>query len=735
MKHYSLLLTIVCLALLGGCSSDFVNPGGMWMPHQLAEQADTLRSLGVDNPEALCDPLAEPLGAIVWLGGCSASFVSPDGLIVTNHHCANSTLQSNSTPGCNLLEDGFLARSRDEEKPGEIGKKVWVTQDIRNISDLMTDGLEDIADPIERHDELENRIKTIIADHEDLPGGIRCSVKSYFGGKQYYLITKLELRDIRLVYAPCRGIGWYGGNVDNWQWPRHTGDFTFLRAYVGPDGKSATYSEDNVPYQPKHYLKLASEPLDEGDFVMVAGYPGRTQRWKTAGQARFAYESANPKRIEILSDVAKVYEKLAAQSEELSIKATPSIRGVMNSLKLLQLVQDNIENGDVIAEKQQREDAFVQWLYADETRKAKWSPAWEAMNDLITESQRDDYPDYLAHCLTRYVRLVSAAHTIVRMAEERPKPDAERDPAFQQRNWDRLITGQQRMQISYDRKIDRAILRFYLNKINRLETGQKQPVLSAVYDSDNSQDWNIRKRVRTLFTKKLTLEDADVRIDLLKNASLDDLRASDDPMIQLALRLRPLTKALEDKQKTYDGQMIVLRPKYVAAKRTFLNGQAAPDANGTLRVTYGTVRGYRPTTDAPMYEPFTTLSQLVDKHTATPPFDAPAELLEAAKDVQASPFFKPEIGDVPVNFLADLDITGGNSGSATLNRNGELVGLVFDGNAESLASNWLFDAEITRSIHVDLRYILWVMKNVDQADNLLEEMGMNNSIWIESKAP
>ncbi|MHC5083416.1 MAG: S46 family peptidase, partial [Planctomycetota bacterium] len=306
---------IVCLiaATLMGCSSiqliqqsnrkHFENPGGMWMPHQLAQQSDTLDSLGVENPQQLSDPLAYPLGAIVWLGGCSASFVSPEGLIVTNHHCASSSLQFHSTPESNLYDDGFLARSCGDELPGETGKKVWVTQAMIDVTETVRHGLDNIADPMQRYKEVEMRIKNIIAQHESEEDGIRCEVKNYFMGSQYYLIKFLELRDVRLVYAPPGGVGWFGGLVDNWHWPRQTGDFTFYRAYIGPDGKPAEYSEDNVPYQPKHYLRLATEPLEAHDFVMVAGYPGQTQRWQTAGQIEYMIRVENPKRIRILSEV------------------------------------------------------------------------------------------------------------------------------------------------------------------------------------------------------------------------------------------------------------------------------------------------------------------------------------------------------------------------------------------------------------------------------------------------
>ncbi|MHC4553635.1 MAG: S46 family peptidase, partial [Planctomycetota bacterium] len=477
-RHCLTIVTLVLvLIFVSGCQSGglknrkaFENPGGMWMPHQLAEQGDLLRSLGVDEPAALSDPLAYPLGAIVWLGGCSASFVSPDGLIVTNHHCAHSTLQFRSTPECNLYEEGFVARSRDEELPGEIGKKVWVTQEIVDVTQTIRDGLGDITNPLERHETIELRIKDLIAEHEKEDDIIRCSVKHYFQGQQYFLIKQLEIRDVRLVYAPKESVGSFGGFVDNWQWPRHTADFTFYRAYVAPDGTPAEYSPDNVPYKPKHYLRVADEPLEKHDFVMVAGYPGSTQRWQTARQIEFGYEVDTPRRIEVLTEIGEIYEQLAEQSEDLRIKVTPSIMGVTNYRQKLELTQDNIRDNDLIALKNVQQKELVDWVHADDERRQQWGPVLDEMDGIHETYQQTVYRDYLLMCVTRFIPLVNATHEIVRMAEERPKPDRERDPDFQERNWQRLKQGQHRRQKSYDPAIVKAVLAYYLDKMKTLPT-------------------------------------------------------------------------------------------------------------------------------------------------------------------------------------------------------------------------------------------------------------------------
>ena len=724
MRKYFFVASLVLTALLlTGCQSDhfdnrkaFANPGGMWMPHQLSKQKKILKSLGVEDPGALSNPLAHPLGAIVSLGGCSASFVSPDGLIVTNYHCASDSLQYHSKPECNLFNEGFLARTRQEELPGETGKKVWVTQEIVNVTKTIRKGLAEIEDPLDRHEAIENRIKDLIAQHEKADSSIRCSVKSYYSGQQYYLIKQFEIKDVRLVYAPESGIGMFGGWVDNWQWPRHTGDFTFYRAYVAPDGKPAEYAPDNVPYKPKHYLRIADEPLEKHDFVMVVGYPGSTQRWRTAEQIRFSFEEENPFRINVLTEINEVYETLAAKSEDLRIKVTPAIKGTTNYLQLLEFLQDNIQKNGLIETKNAQQAELVEWVYADPQRRQKWGPVLDDITAINETYQKTANRDYLVECITHHVQLANAAHTIVRMAEERPKPDSERDPDYQQRNWNRMIQDQQFMQISYDPVVDNAVLTYYLNKIRELP-GRDVDTLESPED--------VSAFVSGLFTDALTIDDTDVRVKLFKSASLEQLQASDDPFIQFALKLRPVTKALEDQEHTYDGKMALLLPEYVQARKKFYGQPLAPDANGTLRVTYGTVRGYRPTPQAAKYEPFTTVTEVVKKDTGTEPFNSPQALLDAAAGgPYIPPFWSEQINNVPVDFLSDLDITGGNSGSATLNRKGQIVGLLFDTNSEAMASKLLFMPEVTRAIHVDIRYVLWVMKYVDQAENLLDELGI-----------
>ena len=705
-------------------SAAFENPGGMWVPRQLgAHHSEQLGKLGLEvDAAALSNPTAHPLGAVVSLGGCSASFVSGDGLIVTNHHCVTGSLQYNSTPKDNLVDNGFLAKTRADEKWNGPTARVYVTQAFTDVTDRVRRGIDQIADAKKRHDEVESRTKALVAECEKAKPNVRCQVAGYFGGAEYLLIERLEIKDVRLVYAPAKGVGNFGGEIDNWMWPRHTGDFGFYRAYVGKDGKPADHDKSNVPYKPPHHLKLASKPLRAGDLVFVAGYPGRTHRLKTADEVTEAVEWWYPKRIELCNDYLELLNAIGKDDEAVKLKATPLHRGLSNVLKYTRGAVEGLTQGGAAKQKRSAEATLRAWVDADAKRKAKYGDVFAKLEALFAERKKTRDGDRALWELGRMSDLVTSANTIVRMAEERAKKDADRDPRYQKRNWQRLEQAERRMQKSYAQKLDRALLTLAVERTAALPKEVRPEMLRAITGSLEPGKADIAKKVAALYAKT-KLENVEHRVKLLKSATSAQLKKSRDPFIRLAVTIRPMLQAQEDREDAYTGAMLVERPRYIAALREMPGGAVAPDANGTLRVTYGTVRGYTPRTGAKPYTPFTVLSEVAGKATGKAPFDAPEKLLAAEKAGKVGPYVDSELGEVPVNFLADLDITGGNSGSATLNSRGELVGLAFDGNYEAMASDWLFMPSITRSIHVDIRYALWVMDAVDGADRLIEEMG------------
>ncbi len=711
------------------------NPGGMWMPSQLASQADTLKKVGFTiDPSALTKPMEFPLGAVVSLGGCSASFVSPDGLIVTNHHCVTGALQFNSKPDQNLITDGYLAKARGDEKSAGPAARVFVTQAFKDVTKDVRDGLDGMKDDLVRYQAMEDRQKKLVSECEKGKEGIRCSVVSYFGAGQFTLIEQLEIRDVRLVYAPPEGIGNYGGETDNWRWPRHTGDFAFYRAYVGKDGKPADFSDTNVPFRPTHVLRLATKPLTPGDAVLVAGYPARTNRLTTAAEVKEAVEYELPYTIDFCQVYLAELEKIAKTDKDLAIKAETFIRGLANWLTNNKGQLEGLTKDGLLAQKQASEAELEKWIAASPDRKAKYDGAAAKVVKTFLDSRKTRDADASVRELLRMVRLFGAAHTIVRNAEERAKPDDKRDPDFQDRNQKRIEQGLVQLSKSYSPVLDKAMLRLVVERELKLPVDKRAGIARALLGKPKDPKAavpyppaDIDKAIADLY-EKATLGDEATRIKLLTKGTTAELRRSADPVIKLALALRPQTKAYEERSKRLEGAMALVRPTFVEAMREKAGGNLAPDANRTLRVTYGTVRGYAPKPGAPLHYPFTTLSEVVKKHTGAGEFNSPKGLLDAVAKKKLGPYVDAGLGDVPVDFLSDLDITGGNSGSATLNGRGELVGLAFDGNYESMASDWLFIPAVTRSIHVDLRYMLWVMDAVSGADHLLQEMGVEPSI-------
>jgi len=698
----------------------YTNPGGMWMPRQmtLPIHAQSLKAMGVAiDAGVLADPTQAPLAAVVSLGGCTGSFVSPAGLVVTNHHCVQTALQVNATPEHNYVEDGFLARTRADEKSAGPAQRIYVTQAARDVTKDVTDGLADVADPVKRTKTVEQREKALVAACEKDRPAIKCDVVSFYRGAEFQLIERLEIRDVRLVYAPRRSIGNYGGEIDNWAWPRHTGDFSFYRAYVGKDGQPADYAPDNVPFEPKHWLAIASKPLVEHDFVMVAGYPGATERVTTYSEVQFDVDWSYPQAIEQLQEVYDELEKLIKGGGMTAIKAGMIKQFVQNALENQQGVLDGLKRGNLLATKKALDEKVRAW--AAGAGREEYARAIEQLEQTFDEARKSAKVDAVFARAAGGSQMLGVANQLVRMAEERPKKDAQRKAGFQDRDLPDLIAAQKQLASQYDPAIDRMLLRLAFVRALALPEADRPwlPTLLAAKKGEALDEALIDRRLDALY-KQTKLTDEKVRLQLLTKGTTAQLKASKDPFIQVALAMRPMLKAFEERAEARAGARLLLAPKYAVAMREALDGALAPDANSTLRVTYGTVKRRG---DA---RPFTVASEIPAKDKGEDPFDAPKALLDAVKAKAWGPYADPTLGDVPVDFLSDVDTTGGNSGSPTFNDRGELVGLLFDGTIESVASDVVFDPTITRSIHADIRYALWVMDLVDGADHLLTEMGV-----------
>jgi hypothetical protein len=330
----------------------------MWMPQQLPQVAKELKAAGLKLDPATLTKLTEfPMGAIVSLGGCSASFVSPQGLVATNHHCVYGSVAHNSTPERDLLAHGFLAHNLGEELPAAPGTRIWVTKEVTNVSQrIVTPEVAKLSGK-QRSDAIEKNQKALQSDCEKDPGH-RCTVASYYGGLEFYLIKQLEIRDVRLVHAPPVGVGKFGGDTDNWMWPRHTGDYGFYRAYVSKDGKAADYSKDNVPYVPKHYLKLAKEGVKEGDFIMVLGYPGRTNRHRLPSEIAFTFDWSYPAFVKQSAENLAIIAEATKDNKDTALKYASQVAGLNNYYKNRQGMLDSYAGSDMLKRKTAEHEAL-----------------------------------------------------------------------------------------------------------------------------------------------------------------------------------------------------------------------------------------------------------------------------------------------------------------------------------------------------------------------------------------
>ena len=712
--------TLIALAILSTAAHA---DEGMWMPQQLPQVAKQLKAAGLKlDPAALTKLTEFPMGAIVSLGGCSASFVSATGLVVTNHHCVYNSVAQNSTPQNDLLANGFLAKTYADEVPAAPGSRIFVTKEVVNVTDKIITAEVTKLNGKARSDAIEKNQKALVAQCEK-DEGHRCTVSAYYGSLEYYLIKQLEIRDVRLVHAPPAGVGKFGGDTDNWMWPRHTGDYGFYRAYVSKDGKAADYSKDNVPYVPKHVLKLAKEGVKEGDFVMAAGYPGRTNRHRLPSEVEFTFGWNYPHFVQASGDNLAIIARETKDNKDSALKYAGQVAGINNYYKNRQGMLDSYAGSDFLARKTKEHEELKAWVNSDAKRKQEYAAGIEQVEQLIAKRDAEVKRDF--ELSYSQPRLLNTARTLYRLAIESQKPDAERKSGYQTRDLPRIQSSVAALTRSYDEKVDKALVLHHLAKY----AAQPKADRNANWDAaigikDGMSVAELQAAIDKLYAGG-KLGDAAVRKAWLDKKQ-EDFKASDDSFIKAAVALYDVAMKEEAEEEELAGSLQQAYSSYMKAKIAYLKtkGQAVyPDANSTLRVTFGNIAGRPWGADGTTWTAFTTVNGVVAKATGQGEFNAPKAQLDAIKAKNFGNYVDTKLKTVPVNFLGTLDITGGNSGSAALNAKGELIGLAFDGTLDSIISDWDYNKANTRDIQVDLRYMLWNMKHVDHADNLLKEMG------------
>ncbi len=709
MKNF--LLAGACALTLAAPTAAMADEG-MWLPSQTGAIADAMKAAGLELDAAtLGDLQRAPLTAIASLGGCSAAFLSPQGLVATNHHCVAGSLQYNSSPENDYLTNGFLAAGFGDELPAAPGSRIYVIEDLRDVSAAMLKG----ADKLEgraRYDRLQAN-RTALIEACERQANRRCDVRAYFGGQQYWLQQQLEIKDVRLVYAPAGGVGNFGGEKDNWMWPRHTGDFAFYRAYVAPDGSSAAFAADNVPFKPKAFLPIAKQGVKEGDFVMVAGFPGTTERLRTAEEARFYYEELYPYQQRMLAEYGDLIDALTAGNQAATIAYAASLQGIENYEKKIAGQLAGADAISLIEKKAAEEAAFRAWIAADPKRQAQYGAALTELDRLVADSNAEALADARRGLLGRG-QLYGAARRLYRWANEQAKPDKSREPGYQERDRAFMTQSMQRIERRYVAEIDKALWEDGIAEYREL----------GAEDRNKSFDAFMEGRDLASLYATTGLDETAKRLEWM-GKSVADFKASNDPFIQLAVATHDEAMANEAEEKARSGEVQKARSKVMEARLAYAASQGKtmfPDANGSLRFTYGKVSGKA--VDGQVWTPFTTAEGIVAKNTGRGEFNAPDTMIELIKARDYGRYAAPELGTLPVDFLSTVDITNGNSGSSTLNARGEFVGLAFDGTIEGVVSDWMYDPAINRTIHVDSRFMLWTMEKVDGATRLLKEMGV-----------
>lgn len=713
MRRQSLTAALA-LTLTGGLAHA---DEGMWMPSQLPQLAPQLKAAGfAGDPAQLADVTKAPLSAVVSLGGCTASFVSPEGLAVTNHHCAMGAIQLNSTPENNLIENGFIAANRGEEVSAGPGARMFVTVAFDDITAQILAGAKGKTGRA-YFDAVDAAKKAAVAACEQ-DAGHRCSVADMYYGSAFYRIKQLELKDIRLVYAPPVSIGNYGDEIDNFMWPRHVGDFTFYRAYVGQDGKPAAYSKDNVPYAPPAHLTVSTAPVKAGDFAMLAGYPGRTFRHRTASEFTGQIDWLLPNRVAMYEGLIQTIERASAGNKAKEVLYASTVASYKNTLKRAQGELEGLRRSDAVHVRSADEKAMLAWL-------VKQPHAAQVQADIAAMQAQLDMEDATRarDFILPFLRpgLLGAAVQLQRLALERGKPDAQRESGYQQRDEAMIEGGLKQLQRRFDPEVEKDILRYALKRYFALPRDMRVPEFETVFGGTPLQ---AESRLRALYAGTQLGVEAK-RLDAMQQNAAE-LSASNDTLLKAAATLLPALLRLEAQDKQRAGELLRLRPAYMQTLIAYRKSQGRavyPDANSTLRVSYGKVSALTPR-DGVDYRPLTTVAGIVEKNTGVVPFNAPKPLLDAIAKGDFGSTADAALGTQTVDFMTNLDTTGGNSGSPVLDAQGKLIGLNFDSNWEAVSASWMYDPRYKRAIHVDMRYLRWLLAKVYPAPQLLKEMNL-----------
>ena len=692
----------IALLFIGIISSSHKADEGMFPLNYLDETSLQKAGLRLTTKQLFAPGEVSLANALVKVGGCSGSFISSEGLIITNHHCVYGGVADLSTASNNYLENGFVAGTKNQELP--IQMPCRITQSFEDVSAQVLEGVSSNMNAADRAAKIAGNIKTTIELEKQKSPDLSIEISEMFVGRSYMLFRYLLIPDVRIVYAPPVTIGQFGGDLDNWEWPRHNGDFSMVRAYVGPDGKPAKYSKNNVPYQPKKHLKINANGTKEGDFIFIMGYPGRTFRHESAPYLKFQQEKQLPIIQQWYGWYIKQMKNLSEGNDAKFLAFAKEIQSLENVEKNYRGKMQGLKRTNLLAEKQQDEVAMQQLCKEDQKNVIpRLQELWKLKTAIA--DQRYSYmfltnnsaPFYAAQTIRQYRKVYHKAT----QKEQKQKIVSDFTKAIFQEY------------TIVDRNLEIMVLKELLLKINK---GKSTKIAS-------NGKMDLGGWISEHLSKDKLLDTGYVFKVLRKKP--EALLNYQSHFTKLYDELEPEAIALETQWNQIDQQIKAIMPIYLEMKQSYKQGQFIPDANSTLRFTYGYIKRYKPN-DAEIHLPYTTLNGVFEKANTAPDYRLPSSVADNLKIKEIPSVFKDkETGEVVVAFLYNLDTTGGNSGSAVLDADGNLIGVNFDRSFTATINDYAWNDRYSRSIGCDIRYVLFVLKYVGKADHILSEIGIN----------
>jgi len=713
MRRLSLVL-LATIIFLGKAVAD----EGMWLPsliHKLniTEMQQMGLQLSAEDIYSINNSSLKDAVVALDRGSCTAELISGNGLLLTNHHCGYGEIQSHSSVENDYLQYGFWANSYEEELPNP-GKSVTFLIRIEDVTDKV---LAEVTDDMSEEERRRKTFSTIRELESEAKGDTHYEtyVRNFFNSNQYHLFVAETFRDIRMVGTPPNALGKFGGDTDNWMWPRHTADFMLFRVYSGPDGKPADYSEDNIPYQPNYFLPISLRGINEGDFAMVMGYPGGTNRYKTSHGVQYTMDVTNPVRVEVREEKLRIIDDYMASGQKARIQYASKHARSSNYYKYSIGQNRGLENLNIIEKKKNLEEEFTRWVNASSERSEKYGNVLDDIAGFYNNTEANRAQEYMAEAMVRGPEIFMFAYRALPMY--RLLGDKDFNPEFLEMAKSRITDGIDDFYKDYhaetDRKVAAALMKLYADNVDP----KYHPAFFQEVQRRYKGDFD---RYTERMFKRSVFDDKEELMDFLENPKLKALEK--DMAFQAASdifeKFRELNDLAGEKSELLDvgNRLFVAGLMEMQQDKNFY-----PDANSTMRLTYGQVLDYEPR-DGVVYKYYTTTDGYLEKEI---PGDDEFHVPERMKELlHARDFgrYANDDGELVACFITNNDITGGNSGSPVINANGELIGIAFDGNWEAMSSDIAFEPDLQRCINVDIRFVLWVIDKYAGATHLIDEM-------------